>query len=245
MNYLKIYKLLVRRAFHSQRYKNDSNYYEGHHVKPNSLGGKRIVLLTAREHYIAHFLLYKYYKKYGNKNEKIKMARAWKAMTFSSKDNIKRYNSHSFEYARKAFNESMKGNNHPLIDKWKDKKWLEMWSKKVSNGLKNMTPEAKAMRSQKQREAKLGTKWSEYHRTAALEARKKEIKNRKPKFLFINKNNEILYSPTYTYILEKYNLSLSMLKRSKSGEKIKRTSEQNKILSAKVKNTIGCYLIRL
>lgn len=117
MNYLKTYYNLLTRAKRENRQRGDGRYYEAHHVKPNCLGGKFLVLLTAREHYIAHFLLYKHFKKHGNKNQKIKMARAWKAMTFSSHDNIERYNSHTFELARIAFNESMSGESHPFYGK--------------------------------------------------------------------------------------------------------------------------------
>lgn len=114
MNYIKHYIKLTRRAFHSGRKRNDCIFYEGHHVKPNCLGGKRIVLLTPKEHYIAHFLLYKHFKKYGNKNSFIKMSRAFNAMTFSSDDNIKRYTSNTFSIARKAYAISVRGKNNPM-----------------------------------------------------------------------------------------------------------------------------------
>lgn len=115
MDYLRHYYKLVNNAFLSNRQKCEE--FEGHHVKPYSLGGKRIVLLTAKEHYIAHYLLYKHFNKYGNKDQKIKMARAFNAMTFSSTSNIQRYTSRSFAIARKAFRESIQGINHPFYGK--------------------------------------------------------------------------------------------------------------------------------
>lgn len=148
MNYLKHYIKLVRNAKRKCRKRGDGNYYEGHHVKPKSLGGKHIVLLTAREHFIAHFLLYKHFRKHGNKNQHIKMSRAFKAMTFQSADNITRYTSKSFEYARIAFNESMKGENHPFFGKKHSKETLEKisksllsneeWRKNSSENMKNV-----------------------------------------------------------------------------------------------------------
>ena len=66
MNYLRTYCNLIRNA--EKRGYNKRNvemYVEGHHVFPRSLygqtseGNKRIVYLTAREHYIAHALLEK------------------------------------------------------------------------------------------------------------------------------------------------------------------------------------------
>lgn len=130
MKYLRWYYNILNKAFLEKRSKDDG-YFEAHHIKPFSLGGKRTVLLTAREHYIAHFILYKHYKKHGNENQKIKSARAWKCMTFQSNDNIARYNSHTFEYARIAFNKSMTGENHPFFGKKHSKESLEKMSKSL------------------------------------------------------------------------------------------------------------------
>lgn len=62
MNYLHVYNLLMTAARASCRDKTQG-YYEQHHVVPRSWGGldtaDNLVLLTAREHYIAHHLLYR------------------------------------------------------------------------------------------------------------------------------------------------------------------------------------------
>ena len=62
MNYLHVYNLLMTAARTSCRDKTQS-YYEQHHVIPRSWGGldtaDNLVLLTAREHYVAHHLLYR------------------------------------------------------------------------------------------------------------------------------------------------------------------------------------------
>ena len=66
MNYKEIYKKLINKAKSENRKKSDIVYYEAHHIKPRSFGGKgdyrntnhpNIVLLTPKEHYIAHLLL--------------------------------------------------------------------------------------------------------------------------------------------------------------------------------------------
>lgn len=66
MNYIKIYNKLIIKAKLESRKKSDDVYYEAHHIKPKSFGGKgdgrntvhpNIVLLTPKEHYIAHLLL--------------------------------------------------------------------------------------------------------------------------------------------------------------------------------------------
>jgi hypothetical protein len=63
MNYKHIYDALIVRA---QLRQNVNGYAERHHVLPKSIGGSNkksnLVLLTAREHYIAHRLLVKIYK---------------------------------------------------------------------------------------------------------------------------------------------------------------------------------------
>jgi len=70
MNYSNHYNLLIasRQAFYQQRSadKRDRIYYERHHILPRCHGGSNkkdnLVLLTAREHYIAHWLLWKIHK---------------------------------------------------------------------------------------------------------------------------------------------------------------------------------------
>lgn len=65
MNYIKIYEDLVRKAKESIRSKSPSTHYESHHIVPRSMGGgnekSNLVLLTPREHFIAHRLLTKIY----------------------------------------------------------------------------------------------------------------------------------------------------------------------------------------
>ena len=55
-----IYNLLIEKARSENRSKKNS-YFESHHILPRSMGGNNqktnLVLLTAREHYIAHLLL--------------------------------------------------------------------------------------------------------------------------------------------------------------------------------------------
>jgi len=62
MNYRKIYDQIVDRASKEQRAKNQGTYYESHHIVPRSEGGSNkysnLVLLTAKEHYVVHLLLY-------------------------------------------------------------------------------------------------------------------------------------------------------------------------------------------
>lgn len=102
MNYQKIYDSIIHNAQGQGRTK-DTDYYERHHIIPTALGGpdtkSNIVLLTAREHFMSHWLLYKMTDGI-NKN---KMAHAWFSMCRRS-DGQKRekITSKKYEYAKRA-----------------------------------------------------------------------------------------------------------------------------------------------
>ena len=68
MDYIRIYNQLIENARKKeQSLLSDKNkYYEVHHITPRSMGGddgpSNMVALTYREHFIAHWLLFKIYK---------------------------------------------------------------------------------------------------------------------------------------------------------------------------------------
>ena len=101
MNYRKIYDQIINRA--KSRPKPEC-YCEKHHIIPRSLGGSdepsNIAVLTAREHFLAHWLLKKI-------NPCPKMIYAFFAMTKPVGNGRTRYTSRSFEYARKAMSKLM------------------------------------------------------------------------------------------------------------------------------------------
>ena len=69
MNYLKVYCNLIRKA---ENRTPPEGYTEKHHTFPVSIYGKnnRIVILTSKEHYIAHILLEKIFIKRNGLNHR-------------------------------------------------------------------------------------------------------------------------------------------------------------------------------
>lgn len=102
MNYKKIYDSLITKA----KNRETLEYTEKHHVLPRCMGGSdehsNLVRLTAREHYIAHWLLAKAYRSR-------KLVFAWRSMAMDPLG--KRYTSHSFKYAREAWIKEMANAN--------------------------------------------------------------------------------------------------------------------------------------
>jgi hypothetical protein len=120
MNYLRVYCNLIRKA---ENRTPPDGYIEKHHIFPVSIFGnnKRIVVLTSREHYIAHALLEKIYIKRCGTNDKktIKMTYAFWLMN-NKKDNY--CNSKLYEGARIRFYEN---------NIWKDRKHSEDTKEKL------------------------------------------------------------------------------------------------------------------
>ena len=104
MNYLKVYCNLIRKA---ENRTPPEGYTEKHHTFPKSIFGKnnRIVVLTAREHYIAHALLEKIcIQRYGLKDKRtIKMTYAHMSMVGVNGNNERYYNSYLYENAKIRF----------------------------------------------------------------------------------------------------------------------------------------------
>jgi hypothetical protein len=134
MNYLRTYCNLIRKAeqrgYTKKKAKEQGVYVEGHHTFPVSIFGKnkRIVYLTAREHYITHALLERVcIKRYGLKDQRTyKMIWAHVSMTGKNKFAKERYhNSYLYEAARLRISEiefseeiKQKMSTHRRKSKW-------------------------------------------------------------------------------------------------------------------------------
>lgn len=109
MNYLKVYCNLMRVAENRTLPK---GYLEKHHIFPKSVFGKndRIVVLTGREHYIAHILLQKICeKRYGIKH---KNTQKMLCAHINMKSKGRYFNSYLYENAKVKRSESMRGELH-------------------------------------------------------------------------------------------------------------------------------------
>jgi len=110
MNYLKIYCNLIRKA---ENRTPPEGYTEKHHTFPVSIFGKnnRIVVLTAREHYVAHALLEKIcIQRYGLHHYRTKKMNNAHIMIKSSGY----CNSYLYETAKIRRSENMRRNLHRL-----------------------------------------------------------------------------------------------------------------------------------
>ena len=130
MNYRKIYADIIRRAKERPKPK---CYTERHHIVPKSLGGlnkkENLAVLTAREHFICHWLLVKMYDK--GTEERKKMLSAFFLMRLNPNGTGKRYISarvyekYRYEY-KELLSEHQKGKNNSMFGK--------MWFTNINDG---------------------------------------------------------------------------------------------------------------
>ena len=106
MNYKKIYDNIINNRLKRTI---SNSYYENHHIIPRSLGGNdsknNIIGLTAREHFICHYLLAKMYIKYTN--EWYKSNYAFFMMKCGSLTNGRYFNSRLYDKLKTNFAEVM------------------------------------------------------------------------------------------------------------------------------------------
>jgi hypothetical protein len=182
MNYLKVYCNLIRKA---ENRTPPEGYTEKHHTFPVSIFGKnkRIVVLTAREHYIAHALLEKIcIKRYGLNHWKTKKmtcahihmkgknnyinsylymnARKRRSLLMSGENNHMYGRTHTYE-SKEKLRTAHKGKKHSKNTKnklsiiGKNRKQNPMLGKKHS-------PETRAKISEKNKGRKISNELKEY-----------------------------------------------------------------------------------
>ncbi len=145
MDYFKIYEDLINKALKENRKKRkrdhkDYVYYEKHHIVPRCLGGKdkkeNLVLLTAREHFVAHKLLAEVFP-----DERGLVYSLWMLTTKVSFENRRNYIVSSKEYERfknefsKLLSVKNKGEGNPNFGKIGE--LAPMYNKKLSQEAKD------------------------------------------------------------------------------------------------------------
>lgn len=125
MDYKNIYDKLIEKARFENRQKYKGVYYEAHHIQPLCLGGegkasdwrhhKNIVLLTAKEHFLAHLLLCEIHP---NENSLIQALYAMSTYKNKYRKRDLSVSSRVYERARTQFSEmnskNKKGNKNRL-----------------------------------------------------------------------------------------------------------------------------------
>lgn len=140
MNYIKLYNSIIVNAKFRER---PDCYCEKHHIVPKCLGGtneeSNLVILTAREHFIVHHLLYKIYPN----NNKIFFA-------LSAMNMVKRWNNSSVQrYKPKLTSkqyEQLRQKRSILISKWSKGRIVSEKTKKKMSKIhagKHLSNEAK------------------------------------------------------------------------------------------------------
>ena len=137
MNHRKVHDQIIERARHRRK---PDCYCEKHHVVPRSMGGaddkSNIVVLTAREHFLIHWLLWKIHRNQS-------MTFAFHAMTKPVGNGRLRYTSRSFAYARQAMaqwiTDNWSGEKSPCYGKPSP----QLGSKRSENARKVMSLAAK------------------------------------------------------------------------------------------------------
>ena len=154
MNYMRIYHNIVENA----KIRTTEDYVEKHHIIPKCLGGsndkENLVELTAREHFICHWLLAKHH------NSK-QLWNAFSMMCIGAKKHHRYISSRTFEILRKARSLASKGENNPMYGK--------------PSACKSHTEETKM----KIRMSKLGKKRTPFKRSPASDETKRKISESK------------------------------------------------------------------
>lgn len=123
MNYMKLYNTLIETSKSKNRIKHNDEYFENHHILPKCLGGSddksNLVLLTAKEHYIAHYILTKIHP------NNVSIISAFWFMCNATSENQQRIKVNSRTYSKakqllsKIRSENWKGENNP--NNWNDR----------------------------------------------------------------------------------------------------------------------------
>lgn len=185
MNYLKCYCNLIRTAEKRNWKRKPIQFYiEEHHVFPVSIYGKnnRIVGLTPREHFLAHWLLYKIcIKRYGlRSNRTFSMGSAFAMMCVTNDLQERNYTSRQYEIVRNCLSTIRTGKSR---DDLKGKKYFGASEDSIKNGIEKMRKKKTGMKIKYPKSRKSSP--------CSIEKSKKISETRKnTKFKFISMSEE-------------------------------------------------------
>lgn len=151
MNYKKLYNQIISNA--QSRAKPDV-YTERHHILPRALGGNdhisNLVDLTAREHFLAHYCLWKF----SNGNARFKMAYAFNIMRMNPKGSERYINSRLYASLRKDMKHTDE-TKAQISASLKGKKQSAVHKAKMSKALKGRTSPMKGRTFTAEHKAKI------------------------------------------------------------------------------------------
>ncbi len=143
MNYKRVYDNLIESRQNLNRSKKDE-YYETHHIIPRSLGGSNdksnLINLTSKEHFLAHWLLYKMH----SGQDKSKMAYALFMMCSNNPNQKRVIAGRQYEIAKTAMASSCSKENNPNYQKqvWSEEQKMRISERQsgTSNSMYGKTP---------------------------------------------------------------------------------------------------------
>lgn len=248
MNYSKIYNNLIEKSKNRKL----TNYFEHHHIIPKCFGGtnnsQNIAILTAREHLIAHILLYKIYKNTNKQKAKKMLFAIFYLLSGNPTQICKLQNISTKKY------EHLKINLKKQMSKMMYGKNNHFFNQKHTEKTKEKIRQAKLGKQCGENNPNFGNKWTDEMKKHLSEKRKQWYKDRpnykinftesgKQKIreskLGLNNPNSKTYKLTYqnkTYILHSpinndlkdFNLTYSMFRKQNS--KIRISKKHNAIL---------------
>jgi hypothetical protein len=225
MNYKRIYDSLMTKARSENRVKGDGIYYENHHIVPRCMGGEgnlssrkphpNLILLTAREHFIAHKLLFFIYP------DNLKLARAfWSMVSMKSKGREYRVSSREYAELQEITAKSMSGKNNPLFKMEKnpftDPDFIKKNSERNRNRVVSEDTKKKISESRK------GIKLSEEHKKTISNKLKGRIPSPEAVKKAAEKNRGKKRSPEF----------VKMMSEVRMGVPAPHTSETNKKMNS-------------
>ena len=172
--YSKKYFEIIFKAQYEKRTKGSEEYYEKHHILPKSIWPEykslseypwNCILLTAKEHFLCHWLLCKCFE---DIQHRAKMNWAFHRMAFSKTSKTNRnISSAQYQLARKIHSNNMKGDTHPS-------KTNPAWMEGISDRVKKSWENADGRRAKTSKWAK--RLWAENYEERKENAKKAAIK---------------------------------------------------------------------